>query len=416
MKTNGSLVKKLFIVVLILISQVAFSQPDYIFKNSSLVSGIDGEEGASYRFPNVKFGIDAIVTIKSLSAGVTIATFDDNANGGFDDAFQPRLSAAGQTTGFAEFQFDFVLAGTNIPMLMLEVPATSIDVDGSGSDSDGLHEFDQYFTPGVHWVDFDMSATDLNILFGAGSVLGKNTRSLEKTLIDTTAKEAMFTVNYVSITTFTARIGLDNAQATGTTRQRSIYFQRFFYQNSFLPINNLVSFNGSRNTLNDVNLNWKVRANHNYETAIVEKSVDGKTFMMAGKVSMSGRNSAEFIDNSNKAGAAYYRLRMTDNGGKASLSNVLFIRNTVPDQATKLSVFPSVTHDQANVSFKSSEKGIVSLALYDLTGKLMMQQSVMSNEGNNTIGLTGLAKYSKGNYLVVLSGAGSKQSQKIILQ
>ena len=84
-------------------SRLCSSPPDYVFKNSVLISGTINMAGSSYRFPAVKPGVDAIVLINSISTDVKIVDFDDNANGGFNDAFQPRIQAKGKTSGYAEF-------------------------------------------------------------------------------------------------------------------------------------------------------------------------------------------------------------------------------------------------------------------------------------------------------------------------
>ncbi|MFM9908679.1 MAG: hypothetical protein ACKVOW_05000, partial [Chitinophagaceae bacterium] len=102
MKTNFTLFKITFLTLSLIIfySINGFSQPDYVFQKSSLVSGTDNEVGAVYRFPSVKPGIDALVSIDFISIGVKIADFDDNKNGGFDEAFQPRINAKGKTNGY----------------------------------------------------------------------------------------------------------------------------------------------------------------------------------------------------------------------------------------------------------------------------------------------------------------------------
>src|SRR5258705_4035237 len=131
MKTKNARILLVAIVLYFLFVLISFSsnaqvglalgvkKPDYSFTNSSLISGTANLTGAKYRFPSVKPGIDAIVTINFISPGVSIATFDDNASGGYDEAFQPRITANAKTNGYAEFNIAFVNKGINTTAVML---------------------------------------------------------------------------------------------------------------------------------------------------------------------------------------------------------------------------------------------------------------------------------------------------------
>ena len=385
-------------------------QPDYIFKNSSLVSGSDRLPGAIYRFPSVKPGVDAIVTINSISSGVSIATFDDNANGGFDEAFQPRISASGKTNGYAEFNILFVKGGTNIPMVMLEVPATSIDVDGNTSGGDSMLEYDEYLIPSTYQLDYDLVNTDLAFTYNPGRLLGKNRRGLEKASIDTLAKEAMFSVIYPTIVSMTVRIGLDNRQNGSTTRQRSVYFKRFFFSNSFLPVSNLLSFSGNRNPNNEVILNWKMNSQHDFINATVERSTDGRAYNAIAQLTVVGLPSATYTDINKSTSGSYYRLRMTDKNGKIAYSTILFMKNT--GITGKLEVYPSIVRDNTNISFIAGKTGSSKISVFDLAGRLMIKKDFNTQAGNNIISLTGLSQLSAGQYIVVVAADGRQYTQK----
>src|SRR5690349_12622505 len=129
MKTKSAwilLIAVLLYFIFVLLSYSSFAQLDYTFKNGSLISGTDTLVGAQYRFTGIAAGIDGIISIDFLSPGTSIATFDDNANGGYDEAFQPRITCNAKTNGYAEFTVSFVKTGTNIPKHMPTVPACSI--------------------------------------------------------------------------------------------------------------------------------------------------------------------------------------------------------------------------------------------------------------------------------------------------
>lgn len=416
MKTNGTL-KTLTILFLFLVCFEAkiFSQPEYYFVNSSLVSGTDKSVGALYRFPLVKAGVDATVLINYISPNISIQDFDDNRNGGFDEAFQPRIRAAGKTAGYVEFVITFVRTGTNIPMPQSEIPATSIDVDGTLNKTDTMLEFDEYLTPGAYFLDYDLISTDIRYTYNTGRVMGKNFRGQEKALIDTMAMEAMFTVVYPNASSITVRIGLDNQLTNNTVRQRSVYFKRFQFTNSFLPLNNLVSFTGNRNRNGESILNWQLRAGHEYATAIVEKSTDGFSYSPAGDLGMSNKNSAAFTDMTSKNSAAYYRLRMVDKSGKSSLSAVLYMRSPNMQASGKLNVYPSIVNDNTNISFSADNTGNVSISLFDQSGRMILNKQMMVQSGTNTINLNGLNKFNNGQYVLVVNENGNRYARQLQL-
>jgi hypothetical protein len=59
----------------------ANAQPKYDFRNASQISGTDRQVGALYRFPNVRSGVDALVSITIITGGLTINTLDGTSSG-----------------------------------------------------------------------------------------------------------------------------------------------------------------------------------------------------------------------------------------------------------------------------------------------------------------------------------------------
>ena len=139
-KTNPK--KLILISIIFLLTQTTQAQPDYVFTGGILESGTDLQIGAVYRFKEVKPGIDGLITITDMTGGMTLAQIDGPS--GFDEAFQPYINCAPLSKGYVEFQLDFVLAGTNTPAIMDEVPLTAIDIDGWVFPDEKLFEFDEF--------------------------------------------------------------------------------------------------------------------------------------------------------------------------------------------------------------------------------------------------------------------------------
>ncbi|MBL7757779.1 MAG: hypothetical protein JNL59_10300, partial [Chitinophagaceae bacterium] len=94
MKSNSTLValktRVPVIAIFLLVAMTAFAQaPIYRFQSPSLISGSDRNVGAKYRFSNVTTGVDALVTILSMSSGISLQNIDRTTDG-YAEAFQPE--------------------------------------------------------------------------------------------------------------------------------------------------------------------------------------------------------------------------------------------------------------------------------------------------------------------------------------
>lgn len=80
------------------------------FNSWSLESGTALTTGAVYRFANVATGVDALVTISTITSGITLRNIDRTIDG-YGEAFQPEYRVNGSTNGYIEFQIRFVNSG-----------------------------------------------------------------------------------------------------------------------------------------------------------------------------------------------------------------------------------------------------------------------------------------------------------------
>lgn len=108
----------------------------------TLVSGTALTQGAVYRFKNVASGVDALVTIATVS-NATLTNIDDNTNpsAAFASRFQPIINhtSAVNTTSYIRFNFQLVVAGTTTPTSVTNVYFSAQDVDGGGANT--IREF-----------------------------------------------------------------------------------------------------------------------------------------------------------------------------------------------------------------------------------------------------------------------------------
>src|SRR6185503_20260438 len=200
-------VKSLVAGLLLLLSLAGYAQPDYVFKNPTLISGTDKQIGAKYRFPFVKPGVDGIITITDMKK-LTVANIDGPS--GFDEAFQPVIDVAAKSKGYVEFQLDFVLHNTIIPSIMLEVPMTAIDIDGAKKGIDNINEYDEFKTSATYVILYDFIGSNLNVQNNNNWVSVENTSSNDYPGVDTVQRDVMFTMKYAAVSTITFRVGAEN--------------------------------------------------------------------------------------------------------------------------------------------------------------------------------------------------------------
>ncbi len=170
-----------------------------------------------------------------------------------------------------------------------------------------------------------------------------------------------------------------------------------------LPLDWL-SFTGT-NSGNGIDLNWSVGdvVNNNYFE--VEHSTDAQHFSSVGRlpnndgiIMVPGSASYSFLDTNPANGINYYRIRQVDMDGNFSWSKIIAIifRNSSQD----FSLFPNPFHSNT-LLLNSSQQFIRELRMVDVSGKLIQDQYINSN--NNSITVDAL-KLSPGYYLLQVEG------------
>lgn len=421
MKANGTrfFVYALVAELLFLLLTISVkAQPEFDFSNSSLVSGTQRTKGAVYRFTQVRPGVDAMVTIADLTNGVTLNSIDGSS--GFARAFQPVIQVPAYTNGYAEFSISFVIANTILPSIQLEVPLTPIDVDGQTSASGKIFEYDQVENLlGLgQFLDFNMLGGELSLNLGQNWLTGTNTAGIDYPGVDTMAKQAMFTVVAASVGAITIRVGADNQTNASAQRLRSVYFKRFSYANSYLAAPALSRFTGVEKD-KKVALKWNMSSENSITKVIVEKGNTATSFKAIGEVWMNneaGKTTFNYTDATGINAVAYYRLKMVQADGNVQYSNILTFR-TAEAGAQQFKVYPSVVNNSVSVNLRSGKTGAATFQVVDYSGRIVNQQHITVQEGNNNVVVAGLEKIIAGNYVVLVKTNDDQAfAQKIVKQ
>jgi hypothetical protein len=415
MKTNGTLVN-LSISILVtglLFSSNVLAQPDYAFKNATLVSGTDKKTGAKYLFKNVRSGTDAFVTITDIKK-VTLSDLDGPS--GHNDAFQPYIFCPAKTKGFVEFRFDFVNAGTSTPKVMLEVPVTAIDIDGYIFPDEKVYEFDEFNLTPAYYVNYDLIGSALSVSYTASSVTAINKTAVDYPGIDTTKRDVMFSMVYSNVSSITIRAGVDNKSKEDVTRLRSDYFKKFIFPSSQLAKFSLMSFRGAEKN-KKVDLQWELTADNQVEKVIIERAAASGAFEAVGEVWMSSnthlRKEFHFSDPAAINNLAYYRLKLVGVNGTMQYSNVLVFRSAGL-VAQPFNVYPSAIQSTATLQVKAAKTGSALFQVVDYAGRVVMQQNMTLQEGTNNIVVNNMNTLLAGNYVVLVKMDGQVYNQKVV--
>jgi len=209
----------------------------------------------------------------------------------------------------------------------------------------------------------------------------------------------------------TDRLGNLYISQGGGLRNAVIRFVNF---GRSLPLS-ILRFNGY--LANEIfSLQWQSANEVNTKNFIIQRSSNGTTFTDLGTVksaNTSGTNSYNFIDNHPLQSINYYRLKMEDNDGRFTYSNIIPIK--LSDFNTNLFLYPNPAHNAATVLFNSIGNNKYAINITDLTGRLIKRVKGISTLGTNTIAID-VKNFSKGTYFINMNNENGRQSIKFSKQ
>jgi hypothetical protein len=163
----------------------------------------------------------------------------------------------------------------------------------------------------------------------------------------------------------------------------------------------LVSFTG-KSTDEGALLNWTATNEINGLYFTIERSADGNIFTPIGRVdgvNNGGSANQAFTDNQPLPGiTGYYRLKLTDNTGAVSYSNILAIAAGSGSSAVEVS--PNPFRGSINVRMNLETGGRISLRLLDNKGMLLRQAEYTASIGTNIFPINGLASLPVSVYFI----------------
>jgi hypothetical protein len=167
-----------------------------------------------------------------------------------------------------------------------------------------------------------------------------------------------------------------------------------------------------------VNLSWTMASEQNISHYTIQKSVDGITYSNAATVNSIGNTSQNQMyswADANTGTDAFYRLLQTDNNGlEKTLSPVITsnCKNAVSENYASL--FPNPNNGNGQLHIVSSERGPVTVTVYDAKGALIKNETLYVQKGENQLPF--LVEAAPGIYHVSVSFNGTLHHSRLILQ
>jgi len=183
-----------------------------------------------------------------------------------------------------------------------------------------------------------------------------------------------------------------------------------------LPVQ-LTSFVGSLNN-NKITLQWAVAQNEDADLFEVEKSTDGKDFKTAAVVIPGTKSGTESysLNEIMKSEKVYYRLRILDKNTSVSFSKTIMFENKTVVNTGGLRIVNNPATDKLSMSFTSANNQSLEIKVYDLSGRMQLNQKINVYQGSNLINLPLTSTFKTGFYAVEVSNGLEKLSAKFVKQ
>ena len=384
------------------------------FANLTLESGTNRLVGAVYRAKSVYTNVDALIRIDSLVNGASIVEVDQ-ANAGYNDAFQPRIQSGGNGTSYAVFTIRFVKANSTTTEFLGLFTATNLDLDGNNS----LKEFCEFDLGGGGNAVFMSNTPEIMVMNKSGRFYGQNISGVDYAGIDTTADAVMFKVSRNNISQFTVRLGALVSNNSQSARQYSVYMKDFAISNpASLPLT-LLNFNAVSKENNKVDLNWMTTDHKDFSHFELERSTDGKNFskvmVMMTEPNSSAQKNYSYRDNTDGLNSkiVYYRLRLVDIDDRFAYSPVRMVRFATENKI-QVQTFPNPVTTELRVQIPAQwqDKATV-YEIFNSNGVMVQRTQVARASQIQQLNVQSLGS---GNYIVRVVNGTEMNTARFIKQ
>ena len=171
----------------------------------------------------------------------------------------------------------------------------------------------------------------------------------------------------------------------------------------------------------DVQLKWQTASEQNTDYFNVQRSTDGTNFTNIGRVKAAGNatDTRSYFYTDKKVNAltgatnVFYRLETVDVDATKLTSETVNVK--LKESTKGFVLLQNPVHNELQLQFATAEKGACIIQLLDLSGKPVLNKTLLLNGAllNTTINVAGL---NSGMYLLVIQYGDKKETQRIVKQ
>jgi PQQ-dependent dehydrogenase (s-GDH family) len=164
-------------------------------------------------------------------------------------------------------------------------------------------------------------------------------------------------------------------------------------------------------------LNWDVQHEDKTALYILERSTDNNRFTAIGSLDAKQNQQTSNNYNMNDVNAAriasqlYYRVKVQGGNGEIKYSNTAAVNFTGGEKT--ITVFPNPVTEKTTILITADANETAQLKLFDNTGRIILQQTVLLVPGKNNIELS-LAALPPGIYYADINGVTISEKVKIV--
>jgi hypothetical protein len=314
-------------------------------------------------------------------------------------------------------------------------PASDV-ITGNGSVVSELGSVSQISTPYLNLgsrvtLSFDYE----RVASGIGS------KTLKIFLVDTLGVQTSLdniTLNDGSVHTYTNTFSNANTPGNHFPLQGKIMFQfsdnvsvsfddltisaPYFYPGGCPPAQSplpvmLMSFQGNLNN-DKVSLQWSVAQNEEGDHFEVQRSTDGVSFETAAVIMVTDKPGSESYSYSEVSTAEkiYYRLKMVNDNQSVRYSKILVFQGNAASASKALRIVNNPATDKLTLSFSSKNNQVVQIRVYDMAGRLQMDQKISVYQGSNLVSLQLSSTFTTGMYAVEVNAGSDREAAKFVKQ
>lgn len=191
---------------------------------------------------------------------------------------------------------------------------------------------------------------------------------------------------------------VDEGQVQSEYTSLNRYYTFGFGTAATLPVE-LKKFSVSKVNNDQVSVEWEITTESTPASFVIERSLNGVQFAAIATVNASSVTQYQYIDTELPSGRVYYRLRMIDQDGSATYSDIQSVQ--ISNSGDKVQLYPTVSNTQTQLKLNISRPAKITLVVSDNSGRIVQRNAHSVNAGTQMIPLN-VSAWANGVYYVVV--------------